>query len=254
MAIRNARNDVESGKGYLRYAAQESTVVRSIREAEKEADRVETSISMELLLADLISGKLHHPDLAYNATLLKKLDVYASRSGGFCTVPTSQEVEEHYRRCLSGPSDASHVLRTDLKLEDETATIDELAAEGALDLAPDTVLVNGTKGPTEYPVEYGRAKVSGEFVPVGMITVSESVYDRNGAQYGSTSKFSSLPYGITLVIRVKVRIQGTDMLAHPYPDGKQLINEIKRCQAKLRSPASVEEVDFSLALSGFWQY
>lgn len=236
-----ARRCVESGAGSLRGAEQRDTVVRAIREAEKEIERVTSSESAELLLNDLLSGKVRHPDLGYNEVLLEKLRIYGFRSGGAYSAPGPEAVREHYCSRLAGLTDHDQLYGTDLKLTDDEPTIQELAAEGALELAPDTISVQGNRGLTAYEVRYGFARVEGQLVPAGMIVVPESVYERNGAQYGRVSQFPTLPYGIVLLIRVRVKIRDGEVLSDPRPDGKALLNEVSRCRAQLRNPKEPAE-------------
>lgn len=233
---------VDSGTDSFRRAVQRDTVIRAIREVEKEIERVSSLDGVEVLLSDLFGGKIQHPDLEYNEELLQKLRVYQFRSGGEYTAPTSEDVEAHYRKRLQGLKRHRQVKRADLKLPDDELTILELASEGALELAPDTVEIRSNKGISKIPVTYGYTKVDGEAVPAGIITVTEPAYRRNCAQYGKASQLPTLPYNIRLLVRVEVRIQDKQTLTDPLPDGKALQNEVARCQAKLRNPKEPEEL------------
>jgi hypothetical protein len=251
--IARAESQVEPGRRPWWRAEQHDTVVRSIREAQKEAERAKTAIATEVLLEDLLAGRIRHPDVAYNQTLLRKLDVYAFRSGGQVEVPSDQAVHEHYRQRLEGLTKHSQVLVTDLKLEDDEAVILELAAEGALELAPDTIEITTDKGPLRYPIEYGRVKVNGSLVPTGIVTLPEKVYERYAASsHGRISQIPSLPYGITLLIRVKIKVLSQETITDPYPDGKALRNEVKRCRARLRNPRPLE-VSLPATSLNLWQ-
>ena len=176
-----------------------------------------------------------HPDLDYNKALLEKLSMYELKSGGAYTAPTKEQMEVHYRQRLTGLTTHVQLHNTDLKLEDDEPIILELIQEGAIEMAPDMVQAPGNKGLSNYPVTYGRAKVNGEAVPVGIITVSQTVYERN-VGYKKASSFPKLPFGITLLIRVKVKVQDQEMLSDPYPEDKALQNEVSRCLARLRNP------------------
>jgi hypothetical protein len=251
--ITKAQNDVESGRDRWWQAQQYSTVVKSIREAQKEAERVKTTPPEELLQEDLLAGKIPHPDLGYNQKLLEKLAVYEFRSGGQVMAPTPEEVREHYRRRLEGLTTQQQVQRTDLKLPDDEPAILELTAEGAIELAPETIQVqNGHKTHT-YPVTYARAKVDGALLPTGLITVPEAVYEKVGARHGRASQFPALPYGITLLVRVCVKVQDHSMLTDPHPDGKSLQNEVRRCQARLRNPRIQDSSPMTTSLD-LWPY
>jgi hypothetical protein len=239
--LAKAERLVASGGHSLRYAEHPDTVVRAIRELEKELERVSQTDAAEVLLTDLLGGKIYHRDLEYNERLIARLRIYEFRSGGAYTAPTPETVTEHYRRLLAGLTTHDDVRQTDLRLPDDEPIVLELVADGALELAPETVLIQGTKGLASYPVTYGYAKVNGEQMPVGIITVPQAAYDRNGAQYGRVSQFPTLPFDITLLIRVRVRVQDKEMLTDPLPDGKGLQNEVARCQARLRNPKELVE-------------
>lgn len=238
--LSEAQHLVESGIDSLRQAAEHDTVVRAIREIEKEIERVTTIDTDEVLFSDLLGGLIKHPDLRYNELLLQKLHVYEFRSGGAYTAPTPKDVAAHYREKLAGLTNHDQVRLTNLKLPDDEPTILEFVREGTLELAPDTVPVQGNKGQANYKVDYGYAKVDGESVPAGIIVVSEAAYERNGAQYGRASRFPTLPYGITLLIRVRVKVQDNETLSDPCPDGKALQNEVLRCRARLKNPREME--------------
>ncbi|HEU5186963.1 MAG TPA: hypothetical protein VFT87_00505 [Candidatus Saccharimonadales bacterium] len=244
-----ARDLVESGVDSMRHAPQPDTVVRAIREVQKEVERVRTSTeTSQLLIKDLLEGKIPHRDLAFNAELLQRLRVYEFRSGGDYQAPTEEAVRAHYRARLANVADYDQLRLTDLRLPDDQSTIEELVAEGFLELSPNDVQVQGVKGMVSYPVEYGFARVEGAEVPVGVIVVPEATYERNGAQYGRASKFPTLPHGITLLIRVKIKLQTNEVTSHAYPDGKALQNEVARCRARLRNPKQ-EEAAFTFAVS-----
>jgi DnaJ domain len=250
-----ARQCIDSGQGYSWRAEHRDTVVRSIREVQKEITRIEHVDPGAILLEDLLSGKIKHPDLAYNAALVRKLDIYAFRSGGAVTAPTPEEVQRHYQSRLGGLTDHHQVLAANLKLPDDEPAILELAGEGALELAPEAIQVQGNKGPSTYQVQYGRVKINGQLVPAGMIVVPESVYERNGAsQHGRSSQFPELPHGITLVMRVRVRVQGREMLSDPYSDDKSLQNEVRRCRARLKNPQAPEELADTAFFLSPWPY
>lgn len=232
---------VESGVNSFRQAEHRDTVVRSIREVEKELERVVQSNAAEVILSDLLGGKISHPDLDYNRKLLQKLKVYEFRSGGDYVAPTPEEVRAHYQKRLACLTDQDQVYRVDLKLSDDEPVILELVAQGAIELAPETVQIQGNKRPTPYRVEYGFTKLDGEVKPVGIITVPEGVYERNGSQYGQESGFPTLPYGITLLVRVEVRVQSNSALTKPQAPGKALQTEVARARARLRNPKEPDE-------------
>ncbi len=247
-----ARTAVDSGIDSFQRSQDRDTVVRAIREFEKALEQVATADPADTLLADLLSGAIRHPDLDYNKRLLQKLSVYAFRSGGQYTAPTTEELQAHYRQQLAGLTTHNEVYRTDLKLPDDEAVILELAKEGAFELAPDTVEVQGNRNLTPHAVQYGYAKVNDELVPAGIIVITEAAYKRGGTHYGRTSKFPTLPYGIVLLIRVRVKVQGNEAVTDPYPDGKALENEVKRCQARLRNPKEIEPSYGTLVFLNSW--
>jgi curved DNA-binding protein CbpA len=252
--LAEARRCINSGVDTLQTAEHRDTVVRAIREVEKEVERVMSIDTVELLLADLLGGKIRHRDLQYNEELLGKLRVYEFRTGGDYIVPTPEKVEAHYRERLQGLKNHDEVNCADLKLPNDEPTILELAEEGFLELAPATVQVRGNKGYSDYAVEYGYVKVDGDVVPAGVITVTESAYTRNGAQHGKKSQFPTLPYGITLLIRVRVQIQDNHLLTAPLPDGKLLQNDVARCRAALRNPKEAEDPLPILSYLVSWPY
>jgi hypothetical protein len=238
IAIANRR--IDSGIKTLRDAVSTDTVMQALREVEKELKWAQDTDAVELLLADLMEGRLEHTDLEYNQQLLYDMRILAFRTAGDYTAPTDDEVAEHYRQRLQGFTSHWQALKADLRLVDDQPTFMELVKEGVANWAPDTVEVQGIKRPTPYAVTYGFSKVNGETLPVGVIEVSEGTYERNAARHGRDSQFPSLPYGITLLIRVRVEVQGKTLLSDPMPDGKVLQNEVQRCRARLKNPVEAD--------------
>jgi len=248
-----ARSDVSFGsEGHWWRCKDRGVIVRSIREVEKEIDRVKALDATELLLDDLIEGRLPHRDLAYNERLLKKLTVYVVRSGGEYELPTPDQIRECYRDRIRGCKSHAEVLGRYLGLDDDEPTVLELAGEGLIELAPEEIEVKSNKGRVATcPVAYGRAKVDGEVVPVGIITISHAMYELNCAtQHGRSSQLPKLPHDIQLLVRVRVTWKGKELLTDPRVDGKSLRDEIKRCEARLKNPRVVED-DFAMTLEAF---
>lgn len=240
-----ARNLAASGIDSLRGAPQADTVVRAIRELEKEIARVAEADASEVLLDDLLNGSLQHPDVPHNRKLVQRLRVLEFRTGGDYTAPTPAQVKEHYRSKLTGLRTYEQVQAAGLKLDDDTPVVMEMVASGDIVLAPDTVEVQGNKRPVAHTVQYGFARIDGKDVPAGVITVTESAYERCSAQYGRISSFPTLPHGILLLIQVKVKVLGQEVLSAPRPDGKPLQNEVQRRRAALRAPRTEEDdLDF----------
>lgn len=240
--LRTAERLIDSGNDSLRYAEQTDTVVRAIRELEKELLRIGTTDALEVLMDDLLNGKLRHQDLDHNQRLLHRLRVLEMRTGGAYEAPTREQVIAHYRKQLAGCRTHSDVQMRNLRIPDDTEVVMEWVADGSIEFAPDTVgVLSNKQKPVPHDVEYGFVKIDGKPTPVGIITVTHAAYERCSAQYGRVSQFPTLPHGILLLIRVKVKVQGQEVVSAARPDGKLLQNEVQRRQASLRAPREADE-------------
>lgn len=236
-----AERKVESGRDWLRHAEPRDAVVQAIRELEKAIDVAEAADTLDVLLADLLEGRLRHPDLRYNERLLTKLRLYELRLGGEYQAPSPEAVREHYRKALQGCVMHADARLASLKLDDDEPALLEMIQEGLLELAPTEVEITGNKeNPVPHPVIYGFANVDGERTPVGVVTITEAAYERLGWRHGRASQLPLLPFGIVLMVRVQVKVGQTTRLTKPCPDGKPLLNEVQRVRKGLRSPT--EEV------------
>jgi curved DNA-binding protein CbpA len=212
-----------------RYGHSRDSVTQAIREVEKEIDRLRGLDLSEVLLAELMAGKIIHPDVMANNRIITDHDLLSIRTGGEVTAYTEEVVREHYRRRLHGITSKDELLLTDLKLPDDRELIQEMINEGLIDLAPETVKIGGVKGERSYPVEYWFQAGNGQRVPVGIVTVPLVVYEKNCSKCGVKSTFPQLPHGIRLLIRIKINDGAKEVISDAYPDGPELKTEVERC-------------------------
>jgi len=226
-----------------RYGNSRDSVVQAIRGVEKEIDRLQKVELAEVLLADLMAGKVTHPGVMANNEIIAAYDILSIRTGGEVTAYTEDMVREHYRSRLSGITNERELLLTDLTLPDDREMIQEMIDEGLLDLAPETVQISGAKGNRSYQVEYWyQQEEEGPRVPVGIVTVPLTIYERNCSKCGVKSTFPQLPHGIRLLIKVKINDGAKEVISDAYADGPKLKTEVERClKRKLRRNAAPAE-------------
>jgi curved DNA-binding protein CbpA len=212
-----------------RYGHSRDSVTQAIREVEKEIDRLRRLDLSEVLLAELMAGKIIHPDVMANNQIIADYDLLSIRTGGEVTAYTEDVVREHYRQCLQGITSKDELLLTDLKLPDDRELIHEMIAEGLIDLAPETVQILGIKGERAYPVEYWFQEENGQRIPVGIVTVPLVVYEKNCSKCGVKSTFPQLAHGIRLIVRVRIDGGTKEVTSDAYPDGPDLKTEVERC-------------------------
>lgn len=196
--IAEARSKAHSMYGYFRPSSS-GEVRQHIRRAEREIERL-SGDAATVLLDDLMEGRIQHPDIPLNQEVIKQLDAYAIRSGGFIESLSDEQLRQHYQGKLNGATRVDELWRVDLKLRLEDFAPADILEE--LELAPDTVELEAKKGTSTYPVSYGYEEIDGERVAVGSITVPIAVCERNCAEVGRKSKFPELPHGARLVITV----------------------------------------------------
>ena len=226
-----------------RYGNSRDSVVQAIREAEKELDRLKQLEVSEVLLAELMAGKITHPSVRTNNEVIAAYDILSIRTGGEVAAYTQEAVLMHYQTRLEGIMNEQDLLMTDLSLPDDREMIDEMIREGLLDLAPETIQISGAKGDRSYPVEYWYQEDNGVRLPVGVVTVPLVVYERNCSKCGVKSTFPELPHGIQLLVRVKIGSGDEEVTSDPYPDGPSLKTEVTRClKRKLRKGVEPGEI------------
>lgn len=184
-----------------RETAPEAKVAQALRAAKNEADRIEDG-GVELLIDYLMEGKISHQDVERNQRVIDQVKIWSIRTGGFVDMFTPESLRAFYRTRLEGVTRVSELQKYDLALNladyNPTALLDEL------EYAPDTVEIQGRKTMTEVKVDYDLYEIDGQPVPVGIITIPLSTYERNAAEYGKRSQFPALPHDIRLLIQVVV--------------------------------------------------
>lgn len=240
--ISAARTAVDRLHSYYR-AAQPGDVVGAIRKAEREIERLSGDVS-ELLLEDLVTGRLTHRDVKVNQQFMEHLEVLALRSGRFIEPITPEQLRKHYEQKLGGVTDANHIYLLDLGLNPEDYAPADVIAE--LDLAPEEVELEGRKGMTSYSVTYGFVQAGDERIGVGIVKVPVSIYERNCGRVGRNSKFPELPYGIELIIEVT---EGDKTIAQGHDD-EELARKVKKNKGKTGDRAGDRDRQIRLASLG----
>jgi hypothetical protein len=197
-------------------------VESAFKAVQAEIDRLNSTDSFELLLDGLINGTLFHQDVDRNHQIISQVQALSIRSQGFIE-PISQLMlrsfyEKQLEHCTSGRDVSNYSLR--LRLDDYAPKdiLDEL------ELAPEKVTISNGNRSSEYEVQYDVRKVGEEEVPVGLISIPVSVYQKNAAEYGKPSSLPVLPYDIKLMLEV---IQQGKVVATGI-DGPDLIKKVTK--------------------------
>jgi hypothetical protein len=221
-----------------RFGSSDRDVEEAIATARKEVERLQGNPA-EVLLEDLLAGRILHPAIGANMAVVKELDSYAIRSGGFIETLSDEQLREFYQGKLDGVTSASQVRGMDLRLRLEDYAPKDVLAE--LELAPETVELEGKKGTSQYPVTYGYEEIDGERVAVGSIQIPISVYERNCAESGRKSKFPELPHGARLIIELT---ENNQPVARG-EDGDWLKGQIRKHRKGKRRGSNVPSTDES---------
>lgn len=228
-AVVNLRHIIAEARSKLRAAHRWWTTSSTgdvrpfIRQAENEIERL-SGDAATVLLDDLMNGRIWHPDITHNQSVIERLNAYVIRSGGFIECLTDDQLRQHYQQCLGDTTYATEVGVLDLKLSLENFAPTEILED--LDLAPDSVELEGRKGSSSYAITYSYEEIDGERTAVGSISVPIAVYERNCAEVGRKAGFPALPHGIRLIITVT---ESKRTVARG-EDGEQLQRQIKRHQ------------------------
>ncbi len=220
-------------QGYRYFGATNAAVHDAIRTAENEIVRLESASPQEILLEELMAGKIHHPDLTFNRGILAELDSHAIRSAGFIESLSEDQLREHYAKRLeeNGITMLDQLLEADLKLRLEDYAPADILAE--LEMAPCELELTGRKGTSAYPISYRYDDLDGMRTPIGMVRIPVATYEKNCESVGRRSGFSQLPHGITLIIEVTEK----NKVIASGEDSEQLQAQIKRYKkGKKRSP------------------
>jgi len=175
-------------------------VKSQMKAVQAEIDRLNSTDNFELLLDGLVNGTVFHRDVDRNHQIIGQVQALSIRSQGFIE-PISQHMlrsfyEKQLEHCASGRDVSNYSLR--LRLDDYAPKdiLDEL------ELAPEKVTISNGNRSSEYEVQYDVRKVGEEEVPVGLISIPVSVYQKNAAEYGKPSSLPVLPYDIKLMLEV----------------------------------------------------
>ena len=183
---------------YGRY--RDSQPVRSLlKQIQNELERLEAGGS-QLLVDGLLEGSIGHRDTAFNQKVIDQLRSLSVRSNGFIEPLTEQQLRKHYADKIGDVQKLGKLSIIDLKLWIKDYAPQDILDE--LELAPETVEIQGRRGSSHYTVEYDVIEVEKQSIPVGRVTIPLDVYKRNAHEYGKPSQFSELPYGIRLVVSV----------------------------------------------------
>lgn len=220
------------GQGWIRRGGNAS-VAEALRAVGNELNRIFGGGTL-LLVDDLMDGRLYHRHADHNQFVIDKVKSWSIRTGGFVDMITPEDLRMFYRERLSGIERVGDMRSCDLRLD--ASAYDPTGLEDDLDegIAPETVMINGRKGPVSYGVTYDLMEVDGAPVPVGIVSVPKAVYEINAAEYGKKSRFPELPYGIRLFIRVTS--EGKE-IAKGFDDASLAKQMTKRKRAKNRGNA-----------------
>lgn len=205
-----------------------------------ELDRLATTDSTELLVDGLLDGTVSHFDVTHNHEVIAKVATLSIRSAGFIEPITEDILRRFYEQRISDlvvktiQGIQSYSLR--LCLEDYAPAA--LVNDPELELAPETVFIQNGSRETSYVVHYDLVEVEGESIPVGIITIPVSLYQKLGYVYGKKSQFPELPHGIRMML--DVRQQG-QRVALGF-DGDELVKKVQKFQRGKNRSAALADV------------
>jgi curved DNA-binding protein CbpA len=199
------------------------TVITRLREAHKEVERLD-SAGPELLLNELMVGRVRHPDLAENGPVINAINAGSVRTNGYVSRFTPADLEAHYAGRLGDIVSVYDLNGLDLKLRLEDYAPAELMAE--LELAPECIEIKGRKNPVPYPVTYGLETIEGKETAIGIIQLPIGVFERNAVEYGKRSPLPVLPFDIVLIVEVT----NDDKIIARGPNDESLAKRVTRYQ------------------------
>jgi len=175
-------------------------------QVEKEFDKVDREIERlrqggpQLIIDDLIEGVIFHSDVTANQAVLDEVRSWHIRTGGFIDLIDESVLRAFYERRITSEK-MSDLELTDLRLELEDYVLEDLLEEFD-EVAPAVIELEAAKGVAAYPVTYDYFDRDGQKVPVATITLPLRVYEHNAAEYGKSSQFPVLPFGIELRVEI----------------------------------------------------
>jgi hypothetical protein len=241
--IRSARQAVSTYRNiYSRVSLED--VQQYIRQAEREAVGLDGN-PIQILLKDLMTGRVQHPDIVYNNKVIQELEALAIRSGGFIECPTPDQLRKYYESQLNDAASVLDFWSYDFKIKLEDYAPSDVVAE--LELAPDSCELEGRKGKVSYTITYGYETLfetkGCDRIAVASVTVPLAVYERNCAEHGRKSSFPELPEGITLLITVAV----DDKPIARGEDGEKLQSQIRKFRRSERRSRNTPDLGTRLA-------
>ncbi len=152
----------------------------------------------DVLLDDVMAGRIKHPDVPLNTKILLQLAVLEIRSGGYIVRITEEDLRDFYRTRLQQARTTKEALLCNLRLNLEDyapAEIIEVLEAGG-DLAPASVeYIDKLDKPHHLAVNYGYQILGGEEVACGIVQLKVKDYER-------IFREPSLPEGILLVYEI----------------------------------------------------
>ena len=193
--------------GYSFSTRSTQSVRTTIRQAEKEIERLKSQDATEAQVESLIAGRLLPEVARRNQETMNQLQILAIRSNGFIEPLTEENLLRFYKERLEGGIDPE---KLSLHLEDYAPddVLSDLEEEGLL--APVRIHDKDKHG-TEVvlTVDYRLETIHGKETPIGVISVKVSTFQK-------LARLPKLPFDLPTILEVingngEVLVRGTDL-------------------------------------------